>query len=166
MEYKDIGSLILAHWLSVLQTLVVIATLFAVIKYTIETKKLREATVKQNELQLRPFLSIFYDEHECFFQVINVGHSTALNTEIDKVGSFSFSFIHSDLMKPKESSHIYAIGPFKGGTGDSKNKIDLVEDEYELILRYKNVLNEHYFSKVKIRRHEALFIETGRDLAT
>ena len=151
MSLKDISKLILEQWLNVLQTLAVVATLIAVIKYTIETKKLREATVKQKDLMLRPCVTVYYDPGKAGFRVRNIGHSTALNIMAHPVKGISFSIDRSNLLPPDDSSILYAVESTSPDRIHPQYHISLriAGEDYELLLTYENLENDTFYSRVR-----------------
>ena len=75
--------------LDIITTLALIITLFFIIKYTMETKKLRIAAQEQNVLQLCPWIVLDYEED--FLKCRNIGSSPALNVEVSTLRAESNS---------------------------------------------------------------------------
>lgn len=67
-------------WGAMISTIALVFTLIFVIKYTIETKKLRVATQEQTALQLSPWIVLNYEEDS--LKCRNIGNSPALNVEV------------------------------------------------------------------------------------
>lgn len=158
----------LEQWLDIIQTVALAVTLGVIIKYTIETKRLREATVKQNVLRLRPCITIYY-EYKFLFK--NIGHSPALNIRIDELETekFIFRFDKIDLLEP---THSKMMGFIKVGKEDPEStryerKYNFGEIAHEFILkiRYENIENKNYYSKIKVRSlaEDVEFLETAKE---
>lgn len=75
---------------------VLLATFFAIIWYSFETRGLRMATKRSNELSQEPVLIIDYDLRRQKFIIENVGKGVAFNIEVEPIktkdGTFSFYF--------------------------------------------------------------------------
>ena len=148
------------EFLDKISPLILIITLIAIIWYTWETKKLREQTAKQTELQYRPFVMVFMKQGEeegtidgdAPFCVKNVGHSPALNVKIyyyDVNGKLSNKKFHDiDLLVPNEIRRIEEI-EWKGEK--TLLQIKFSELKGNLIIECKNILLENFYTEVRIR---------------
>jgi hypothetical protein len=140
--------------------LILIITLIAIIWYTWETKKLREQTAKQTELQYRPFVMVFMKpgvevgtiDGDAPICVKNVGHSPAFNVKIyyyDVKGKLSNKKFHDvDILVPNEIKKIEEI-KWKEKKTLLQNKFS--ESEGNLIIEYNNILLENFYTEVRIR---------------
>lgn len=158
----------LEQWLGIIQTVALAVTLGVLIKYTVETKRLREATVKQNELRLRPCITIYY-ENKFLFK--NIGHSPALNIRIDEVETEKFIF-RFEKLSLLESGNSKMMGFIKVGKEDPKGtryerkyNFGEIANEFTLIIRYENIENKKYYSKMKVRplAENVEFLETAKE---
>jgi len=157
----------LEQWLDVIQTVALAITLGVLIKYTLETKKLREATVKQNELGLRPCITINY-KYKFLFK--NIGHSPALNITIDEVEKekFIFRFKKINLLEPNDFTltEFIQVGKRdpKGSKYEWKYDFGRIDNEFTLTIRYENIESKHYYSKVIVYplAEKIKFLETRR----
>ena len=74
-------------WIEIINTIVLAVTAGIIAWYTVETHRLRRETVRQNELQLRPYLVPSFSEHQDGYKLAlkNVGRGTATKICIDSV---------------------------------------------------------------------------------
>jgi hypothetical protein len=72
-------------WIEVINTVVLFVTAVIIAWYTVETYKLRRETVRQNEINLRPYLvPSFPETREGYkLEVKNIGNGTATNIRIN-----------------------------------------------------------------------------------
>ena len=72
-------------WIEIINTIVLAVTAGIIAWYTVETHRLRRETVRQNELQLRPYVvpsfSATRDSYK--LELKNIGKGTATNVRID-----------------------------------------------------------------------------------
>lgn len=157
------------------QTIALVFTLGVLIWYTIETHKLRRETAKQTELQLSPFITIQGNKYR------NIGHSTALNIKMDRIETdyFYVTFQTMNLIEPGAIKGFRFMPEPK--TKDDEKRVQIFKDALEsefpffdknflsqgfyiLTVRYNNIENHPYLSKIKVhceeRRMELL--KTGR----
>lgn len=161
-------------WGTLIQTIALVATLCIIIWYACETKKLREVTVKQTELQLTPYIILDYkDDLICK----NIGNSSAINVEVstfEAIGKdsgklvFKVSFPPLYVIEPKEEKKVEPEIKF-----EDKELEDIVEalefagtkffpffpketrkDEYPLIIDYENIENVPYRTSVLVKCRE------------
>ena len=158
----------LEQWISIIQTVALVITLGVLIKYTIETKKLREATVEQNELSLRPCITIYWENK---FLLKNIGHSPALNIRIDdlQIDKFIYRFNKLNLLEPGDKELIQYIKVGKedppGTTYQQQYGFRDIANEFALKICYENIENKHYYSIVKLRplAENVVFINTAKE---
>ena len=157
-------------WLSIIQTLALLITIGVLIKYTVETTRLRQTTVKQTELQLRPFVVICYSENKGY-RFKNVGHSPALNISINDIENDDFKCVFTEfsMLEPNESEFMVLIKVGKedpeGTTYDRQYHLAGMGYEEVLTIKYRNIENKQYFSKVKIltTKDKVEFLETDTE---
>jgi len=159
----------LSQWLNIVQVIVIIATLCVLIKYTYETKKLREAAVNQNEISLRPCITIYQNRNALFLK--NIGHSPALNIFINELefDESALLFDSVEFLEPSSSTKIWFTVARKKDLstmmkkecnlnkiiievikGRERNKNEINIDEFVLCIQYKNMQNKYYYSKVSM----------------
>ncbi len=157
------------QWLSIIQTVALVITLVVLIIYTIQTGGLKKSTVKQTELQLRPFV-IFCCSYEDLM-LKNIGHSPALNISIDDFESDDFTY-KFDKRGSLESNQDVKIRFIKVGHNDPEGTSYELTDNFReigrevyLTIRYWNIENKKYFSKVRILPWEdrVEFLETDKE---
>lgn len=88
------------YWI---QTIVLVITLIALIKYTYETYRMRQESEKQLELSTRPFVIINPSSNAEQYELKNLGNSPALNVKIDDInvdGSLNYIFSEIKLIPP------------------------------------------------------------------
>lgn len=159
------------QWLSIIQTSALIITLGVLLKYTVETTRLRKTTVKQTELQLRPCVVICYSDIRGIerYRLKNVGHSPALNISINDIENDDVKNVFTDfgILEPNEDEYMELIkvgkDDPKGTTYSRQNQLGGMGYEEVLTIKYRNIENKQYFSKVKIftTKDKVEFLETG-----
>lgn len=168
-------------WGSMISSLALLATLCVIIWYAFETRRLREATVKQTELSLRPFvvISVFEDSAGLSQRLIykNIGHSPAIDvhTESFDAEAFILNFEKYGLIEIGEKKDLNPQGQGKDtvsegliravpSPGFTPKALDERDSNLELILNihYRNIENISYQTKVKINRKGIKIQSTGK----
>ena len=176
----------LSQWLSIIQTVALLATLGVIIWYACETQKLRKETVKQTELSLRPFVTITQSEsatyspekgaetHPLLYK--NIGHGPALDVEIKPFDAegFLLKTEKRGLIEVGESKYLNIRGEGVDDTSDAfvqsvpvpsftPKALQKRNSELEIILdiSYKNIEKKSYSTKVKISREGIEVLSTG-----
>ncbi|MEW6455833.1 MAG: hypothetical protein AB1410_03845 [Acidobacteriota bacterium] len=144
----------------ILTSVALILTLFVVLWYAWETRRLRIETIKQTELSLRPFVIILFIEHKNKFILKNIGNGPALKVKIDDIPLIKenklyikYIFHEIDVILAKEESEIKC----EIKTNDSTLNISLFSHffphtavkSYNFLIRYTNINNELYQTKGK-----------------
>lgn len=149
----------LAQWFQIygamIQTIALLVTLGVIIFYTVFTHGLKKATVKQTELSLRPCITFTWDRG---FRFKNAGFSPAFNIKIDdfETDEYEFKFYRLDSLMPNETKEIRMRIKRKAGEEPEMRKYlhfilnTTKQKEIPLIIRYENLENERYFSRMKI----------------
>jgi hypothetical protein len=154
------------NWLNIIQTAAVLGTLGVLIWYTIETAGLRRAANKQIDISLRPYLIIDMDSR----WIRNVGHSPALNIQIDEVilEDRIIRFKKYPIIEPSKNEIIDFIvvgkqDPPNSGY-QSQHSFEIIGSDYILSIRYSNLENVRYVSKIRLLKNyrRADMIETRR----
>ena len=84
--------MVIQTWIELINTGVLTITAGIIVWYTVETYKLRREAIRQNELQLRPYLvPSFPETHDGYhLELRNIGKGTATNIRID-IPSINFT---------------------------------------------------------------------------
>jgi hypothetical protein len=151
----------LRNWMDVLQAIVLIITLFVLIKYTYETARLRRETQKQTELGMRPFVIISYREAEDTFKLVNLGFGLALKTRIQDLSlidtdglSFEYVFPEMAIIPPNTECEIKNIKKRINGDVSGADNFDLAalfprsaQRTFEVFIKYSNLVGDEYVTK-------------------
>lgn len=159
-----------------ISTLVLVIILGVLIFYTIATFGLKKATVKQNELRLRPCIIIEKVKGGLNFN--NIGHSHALNVNIDilETDTFRVHFSPHNLVKAGQSVRINYKSKGKDPDAEAwiqafSPDVDFMfiseafpKDEYVLKVNYENMEKMRYYTlmRVRVSQEKIKFIETGK----
>lgn len=150
--------------ITIFTTIILFLTFLAIIWYAWETRKLWKETVKQTELNLRPFVVITYSENERKFKLINLGNTPALNVKIDDVNlisgeglNFDYVFPEIDLIPQKAKIDINDIKKKINDEISDTDTFDLgalipysAHRTFKVIIRYKNTQNDEYKTEGKV----------------
>lgn len=152
-----------ASFLSIIESVVIIATLIVLMIYTKETARLRKEAQKQNEIMLRPLImpSPINPFRSYSLKLKNIGKSPAFNIEIDtdenpeEIHSWTSSSSQTFLAAGEES--LWDASPLS--QGDKTMDRDIL-----LEIQYANIEGQVFFTKVRINFHHEsqLFLETGK----
>lgn len=167
-------------WGAMISTLALVVTLAFIIKYTIETTKLRKETVRHTELSLRPCITILWRDKDKLF-LKNIGKSPALNIIIEPVEVINFckvSFPKVGLVEvDKNEEQKFNIAMIdkesevirKQMEGDDYLNFpffpaEITKEDYFLKVYYENIIKEKYYSKIKVNLTEQKleFVETNK----
>jgi len=175
MNIIEIQLIIFIWFLKNIETFLLAATLTVLIKYTIETYKLRKATFEHNELIIRPCLTLIKNFGK-FISLENIGQGGAINILIEGVILPDVCLLNEKergdvkISWPKIYKHIEAGGSILlgGEKYESKNKtleknirelgpnnldfpfIKLLGDSYDLNISYDDISYNRYVSKIHI----------------
>jgi len=152
--------------LNIIQTLTICATLGVLIWYTIETAGLRRAANKQNDISLRPCIIVDFLNR----WIRNIGHSPALDVQIDEISleNSYIRFAKYPIIEPGKNDLIDFIVVGKqdppGSQYQYQKSLAKIGPEFILIIRYKNIENIRYISKIQVLTNyeKANLIETSR----
>jgi len=159
--------------LDIITTVFLLATLIALIKYTVETTKLRKETVKQTELSQRPFVMIF-DSRMTGIKYKNSGQGIALNIEIMpyEYEDYIVTFKKETVLSAKEKS-TFTLYPIvtktKTGKTVAPEAILFTPNElrrftsdivHNLEIHYENIEKTRYQTRVKISKKGIEFLDT------
>ncbi len=130
------------NWLDIIQTIALIATLGVLIKYTKETSGLRKAANDQNELSLRPCITIA-SEVRGVFEIKNIGRSAAFNIKV-RIGKIfpQPDPEEFDLLEPQESKRITFVSKNDDSSGFQNFAVVDIE--------YQNIENQKYISQLNL----------------
>ena len=144
-------------WGAMIQTVFLLATLIVIIVYTIKTHQMKEATVEQNELQLRPCVIVSWESDFRGIKFNNIGNSPALNIKVMdiEIGKYIYRFEKRGLLMPNKTTSLSFI---KVGKNDPENtryeseiSLRLIDSkEFTIEILYENIKNRQYFSKLKV----------------
>ena len=166
-----------------ISTLLLTGTLVVLIVYTVFTHGLKKATVKQTELSQRPCVILFKKSTGGIW-LENIGHSPALNIEIDSFESKEFRILFSGISLIRPGNTTKLPFSFEGKTTKAKTILEdssvnvfrfpfFVEiddlglddiNDYFLTIHYNNIEKVSYQTVMKVLREEKIieFIETIR----
>ncbi len=146
------------------QAIIAFAALLVLIIYTIATWLLRRTSIKQNELlkiqlnlSLRPLIML-YRSAKGEFLLKNIGHSPALNVNIEPItiGIHRYEFENYYLLEAGESTVTFNIAQFvKGPMRDLvKGGLNVWEvgEDFVLNIVYTNIQRNKYISKIRLVR--------------
>jgi len=157
-------------WIEALQTIAVVITLYFLIRYTNATVQLKDETIKQTRLTMRPFVVVAYIENENRYKLVNYGEAVALNVRISDVIliqkegiadmgegeelSISYLFQKVDLIPPgcaaevkdikmRWNDRLYPAESFDLGALLPRSAIR----SFKVVIAYENTENERYETK-------------------
>lgn len=160
-----------------ISTLALLATLGFLIKYTVETTKLRKETVRQTELSQRPFVMIFETEISGRIMYKNSGQGIALNIRIKPFedSGYTITFEKENILGSNEASK-HDINPVakdnKTGKAFPPNmKIpftphELRNSDFTVVriieIYYENIERKCYQTRAQISREGIKFLDTKK----
>lgn len=179
-------------WLKIISLLiqvgtfvVLLCTLVKVIEYTKETAKLRKETVRQTELQLRPFVILnHYDKilghaKSNMFEYKNIGKGNAIDLQIIPLENeaMKMTFTRINVLEPNRTHKIgfHTDEKDKGKYREFMVQIDPSKipffskesfgEKYDLVVKYKNIRDEKYetIMSVNVVKKELEFISSDID---
>ncbi len=146
-----------------IRTGALIVTTLIILRYTIETRRLREETHKlgeqsvlQTEIQIRPLLIVTFDEKMSCFIIKNIGNGIALNVEtegipilaLDVNSTLKFSFAKIEVMTQNEEMKmpIKVFGDAQELSSDWVANLDprYANRNYEFRVKYENINGNKY----------------------
>jgi hypothetical protein len=157
------------YWI---QTIVLVITLIALIKYTYETYRMRQESEKQLELSTRPFVIISPSSQAGQYELKNLGNSPALNVKIDDInvdGILNYFFSETKVIPSNAACPIRDISIKVPADELSVLKVDmghLVIHSNNRILRfhihYYNLLGSHYITSEQLSQEVFHFEATKK----
>ncbi len=160
---------------NMISTIALLATLVVIIWYAYETRELRKESVKQTELNQRPFVMIFEtDLNKIKYK--NSGQGIALNISIKPFENqgYTFTFEKENLLSPNEvSNHDINPVPKDNKTGEifpPETKIPFTPSEIKntyltvariIEIQYENIEQKRYQTLVKISKEGIEYIDTN-----
>jgi len=159
-----------------LTSIALILTLFAVIWYAWETRRLRIETIRQTELSLRPFVIVSYNEQQRKFLFKNIGKGPALKVKIDDIPIIKedgelyirYDFYEIDVVTPKEEIEVNGEIKINEGTSGefpvfmSHFFPDTAVKSYDFIINYTNINSEPYKTKGKFGKDRVVIKKTEK----
>lgn len=157
---------------SMISTVALIITLGVLIKYTVETTRLRKETVKQTKISQRPFVTI-YDSKYSGIKYKNSGEGIALNIQIMpfKYRDCTIEFSKETVLGSKEESNLSIDRKvISNETGEvfaqqvfpfEPNELKHAElDDYHFLeIRYKGINNVRYKTWVRIHKGGIVYMD-------
>lgn len=161
--------------IQIIHVLLIGVTVFLLCKYTKETTRLRKATVDQNELNLRPFITVERRPGSGIskLDLKNNGKGVAINVSVEKTEVKGISIpnqkIEKETMELEFNTCSNVVAPDKTlelavkGTSKNKelNKKELRNigfaffeygkygvNEYEIKIYYENILRQPYITEI------------------
>lgn len=139
-----------------ISSIALILTLGAVIWYARETRGLKIQMIKQIELNLRPFLIIFYKPYQGmeYFYIKNIGHGCALDIKINDLAildtqeiQIKYVIIPINLLDSKEEEKLElrnqserTLSVFEWGPLLPRTAVR----SFDFLISYKNIENKEY----------------------
>ena len=162
-----------------LQTLILALTFFAVVIYTIDTRRMQRAMVNQTNLSILPVFVVYIGDKVIEFEgrrhdvleLENIGNGVALNVLIDTINIVwsdpaiervwpTPQIIFNPIMaiKPSERvpvTHRSSVGPNGdlplGGRHDFLDKLARrADNDYELKIRFSDVIGNRYLQTIHV----------------
>jgi len=156
------------NW-DLLTSIALILTLFAVIWYAYETKKLREETSKQTELNVRPLVIISCNYG---YKLVNIGNGPALNISIKDIIIEINSFKITRYYFPKIAGLLPNLSIHLDIKVEGIDKIDdfhwgiinpeTAKEDYKYSIYYENIINQKYITEGTIGKNGAVFKKTRK----
>ncbi len=154
--------------LDFLTTGLLLATLGVLIKYTVETTRLRKETVRQTELGQTPCL-ILTPTTTNFVYIENIGLGHALDVSIDilKIDTFLYRFDPCHLVRLGKKVKVKKLLVSAGAETDERvRRLDSIglgfpyfieldnKKDYPLTVRYENIEGTRYYTQLEVRVHD------------
>jgi len=169
----------LATNLDIITTGLLLVTLIVLIIYTIATWLLRQETVRQTELKLRPYIILTPNEDdESLFSFENIGNGHALDVHIDIliIDTFFYHFDPCHLVRQGKKEKVVPNALSTGIETDERvMELDSMglgfpyfieldnKKDYPLKVHYENIEGKRYYTRLEVRVHEHRIIIKGSD---
>lgn len=167
--FDTYGSMI-STLFQVISTLALILTLGVLIWYAITTWLLRQETVRQTELKLRPYLILTPTKTNLVY-IENIGNGHALDVFIEdkilKRKPFFYRFNPCHLVRQSKKVKVGFVVVSTGeetdervieldrqGKGFPFFKHHEKRKDYSLTISYKNIEGKRYYTRLEVRVHE------------
>jgi len=143
------GEIKILKWLlNNIETVLLAVTLIVLIKYTIETHKLRKESEKQTELQLRPFIILTSHEQKRVYYFRNIGNGTAMKVNLKSitVNDKKLEFWEKDYLNPLEPCplRVEKIDNIKAPPHSPYKYFQSGSEEFPFTIEYENINNKKY----------------------
>lgn len=175
--FDTYGSMI-STLFQVISTLALILTLGVLIWYAITTWLLRQETVRQTELKLRPYLILTPTKTNLVY-IENIGNGHALDVRFDdilNIKPFKYRFNPCHLVRQSKKVKLGFVVVSKGEETDERvMELDRQgkgfpffaylekRKDYSLTVSYKNVEGKRYYTRLEVRVHEDRIIIKGSE---
>ncbi len=161
---------------TMISTLALLGTLGVLIKYTVETTRLRKETVKQTELSQRPFVTVYHSTLYSGLKYKNSGQGIALNIEILPLihdNNLTTEFSKETVLSAGEISDLTIDRTVKNTeTGEIASPVAVhdtpqelrqrdIDDVFIWNIRYDSIEKKRYQTLMKVSKEGIEFIGTS-----
>ena len=163
--------------LDILTTGLLLATLGVLIKYTVETTRLRKEAVRQTELSQRPYVILIHTGSGLLsFENIGLSHALDVSVDVQHMDVFLVRLqpchlVRKDqkvkagfLLEGKDAEADEIIRGFgSGNIGFPFFETHENIKDYPLTVRYENIEGTRYYTRLEVRVDERRVIIKGSD---
>ena len=163
--------------LDILTTGLLLATLGVLIKYTVETTRLRKEAVRQTELSQRPYVILIHTGSGLLsFENIGLSHALDVSIDVQHMDVFLVRFQPCHLVRKgqKVKAGFLLVGKdaeadeIIRGFGSANIGFPFFEThenikDYLLTVRYENIEGTRYYTQLEVRVDERRVIIKGSD---